>query len=261
MSSMRSHTGPVALLGIDCAVSRTNLGAAVGVFTQGRLRCSGFVEPVPSAMAAWLREQRAAGRPVLVALDAPLGWPEDLGASLASHSAGEELPGERNLLFRRETDRWVRARIGKQSLDVGADRIARTAHASLELLTALRQEADEALPMIWSPEALSTGGSIEVYPAATLRAWSFPNAGYKGASEVGRSKRREILACMTGAGVDVPEALRQEALASDHRLDALICLLAGHDFLAGLCSPPENLPQAQKEGWMWVREPTSSNVP
>jgi hypothetical protein len=38
-------------------------------------------------------------------------------------------------------------------------------------------------------------------------------------------------------------------------LDALVCVLAGADFLAGRAMPPEDEQLAQKEGWIWVRRP------
>ena len=41
----------------------------------------------------------------------------------------------------------VRDRIGKQSLDVGADRIARTAHAALQLLHELRGRLGKPIPL------------------------------------------------------------------------------------------------------------------
>ena len=40
-------------------------------------------------------------------------------------------------LFRRETDREIKRRLGRQPLDVGADRIARTGHRALEILSKL----------------------------------------------------------------------------------------------------------------------------
>lgn len=39
-------------------------------------------------------------------------------------------------------------------------------------------------------------------------------------------------------------------------LDAVVCLLAGADFLLGRAKPPEGeeVALAQKEGWIWCRE-------
>lgn len=44
-------------------------------------------------------------------------------------------------------------------------------------------------------------------------------------------------------------------LAQADVLDAVVCLLAAADFLAGACPPPEHLDRARKEGWIWVGRP------
>ncbi|MGI6404683.1 MAG: DUF429 domain-containing protein [Oscillospiraceae bacterium] len=83
----------------------------------------------------WIQEDDK----VILAIDAPLGWPEDLGNSLYRHSAGQALSVEANLMFRRETDRFIKEALEKQSLDVGADRIARTAYAALKIIEELQK--------------------------------------------------------------------------------------------------------------------------
>ena len=50
--------------------------------------------------------------------------------------------------------------------------------------------------------------------------------------------------------------LEEEAgmIAADvRRLNALLCVIGGADFLAGTALPPEDLALAQREGWIWVR--------
>ena len=49
----------------------------------------------------------------LLALDAPLGWPDALGKVLAKHVAGCVIEEEPNLMFRRMTDRFIESKIGK----------------------------------------------------------------------------------------------------------------------------------------------------
>jgi hypothetical protein len=71
--------------------------------------------------------------------------------SLANHRAGAELGVKAHDLFRRATDRFIRQHFGKQSLDVGADRIARTAHSALVLLGILRRRLGEPIPLAWDP--------------------------------------------------------------------------------------------------------------
>ena len=78
------------------------------------------------AIPNWLPNR---GVQILSAMDAPLGWPAPVAQSLPNHNAGDFLTGTENAFFRRETDRFIRERIGKQSLNVDADRIARTAPA------------------------------------------------------------------------------------------------------------------------------------
>ncbi len=67
-------------------------------------------------IASWL----PASGPAVIALDAPLGWPIALGNVLSSHTAGSAIGEDPHLLFRREADRFVKRKLGKQSLDVGA---------------------------------------------------------------------------------------------------------------------------------------------
>jgi hypothetical protein len=51
----------------------------------------------------------------------------------------------------------------------------------------------------------------------------------------------------------LPEDLNLPLLDPD-ALDAMICVLAGADFLAGKAYPPTDLALAQKEGWIWIRK-------
>ncbi len=112
----------------------------MAAWDAGRLRLleltRGSRQRSPIAIVA---EWAEAHSPVLLALDAPLGWPAALGVALAGHRAGGPLEHTPNRLFRRRTDDWVRSRFGKRPLEVGADLIARTAHAALALLEGLRQ--------------------------------------------------------------------------------------------------------------------------
>jgi hypothetical protein len=103
----------------------------------------------PAALALEWLDQRDN---VLIALDAPLGWPRALGACLQSHMAGAPLDSEANALFRRATDDEIKVRLSKRPLDVGADRIARTAVAALELLGALRRETGRPVPLAWAAD-------------------------------------------------------------------------------------------------------------
>ena len=128
------------------------------------------------------------GVPVLLAINAPLGWPVAMTEVLAKHEAGAAIPDldinvdadsedrrsghelnfgytetvdeerwrhERNRFFRRWTEQIVRdvgARLGQafgpSGLDVGADKSARTAHQALRLLSAVRTRTKLPIPVI-----------------------------------------------------------------------------------------------------------------
>jgi hypothetical protein len=124
------------LIGIDCATQDSRIGLARGSLVEDRvivdeaLVC-GKERSATQHVAEWLAD---AGDRALLAIDAPLGWPAPLGASLVTHRAGDEISVAANQLFRRTTDRFIQERLGKTPLDVGADRIARTAHAALRML-------------------------------------------------------------------------------------------------------------------------------
>jgi hypothetical protein len=216
--------------------------------------------PPAAVVAGWLGD----GRPALLAIDAPLGWPGRLGDALVTHMAGAPpLPADQaqssaawrdaNLLFRRSTDRFIKARLGQQPLDVAADRIARAAFAALWLLDDLREATGAPLPLAWSREECWATHAIEVYPAGTLRAHGLPYRRYKEAEQ--RPARAQILAALQ---CRLEFACPTAPLLDDADiLDAAICLLAASDFLSGRAMPPpaELMPVARREGWIWTRRP------
>lgn len=241
------------VIGVDCATQDAKVGLALGVVEHGQLevecarRCAKG-ETAVKVVAGWLRAP--AGR-TLLALDAPLGWPAPLARQLLHHRAGAGIATPPNDLFRRETDRSVRRRIGKTPLDVGADRIARTAHAALRLLGDLRSSLELSIPLAWNADFSPPCAAIEVYPAATLVSHGFPAAGYKGAGdEAVRLAIIEGLRTLATLPSDVA-GMKNSADA----LDAVVCLLAATDFLVGRAVPPVDRELAEQEGWIWVRDP------
>jgi hypothetical protein len=240
----------VTLIGIDCATDPSKVGLALGEFRDGKTRLMGAQlggrDPsIVQTVAGWIRGRE----PVLLALDAPLGWPAPLGAALVQHVAGEPLRGEPNALFRRDTDRVVKAKIGRLPLDVGADRIARTAHAALALLAALRAVTGQPIPLAWQAEPDVPVSAIEVYPAGTLQAHGLPASGYKEADR--RPVRTAIIDAMAGR-LHLPADTAVLAEQADV-LDAALCILAAHDFLCDDVIKPSDPARARKEGWIWVR--------
>jgi hypothetical protein len=193
--------------------------------------------------------ERGGGCQVSLALDAPLGWPTDI-AVIAGHSAGAPLSADRNRMFCRETDRFIRRQLGQQSLDVGADCIARTAHAALALLQEIRDLVAETIPLASDPELSARVSAIEVYPAATLRAHRLRFAGYKKPNQL--RERQEIVDALSSllimAKADLPSA-------QPDVLDAVVCLLAGGDFMSGRSMPPEQNSLCAPRGWIGAMAP------
>ena len=240
---------PYTIIGIDCATEPKNVGLARGFWQKGRLRITdvtnGQVHAPEEIIGTWISDSEAC----LLAMDAPLGWPQDLGHTLAGHSAGTLLQAEPNQFFRRETDRFVQRTLGKVPLDVGADRIARTALAALQLLGALSEKRDVIIPLAWDVD-FSGIAAIEVYPAGTLKASHVQSSAYKRPAQ--REARRQLRAWLA-TEAELPEDLSLPLEDAD-ALDAMFCVLAGADFLAGKAYPPVDLALAQKEGWIWIRE-------
>ncbi len=248
------------IIGVDCSANERNVGLALShverlpvdievVETCSKKRSAAEI------IADWIVQSK--NSPTLLALDAPLGWPRSLAEALHLHQAGESIPGgvEPDRMFRRCTDNVVADKVKKRSLDVGADHIARTAHAALALLEDLRKRTDQDIPLAWKPKAVSGICAIEVYPAATLRVHGLPDTGYK--KKEHDQERRYILNQLTKKGIQLSSESRRMCMVHVDALDAVICVLAGVDFLQGEAVAPrdDQLEAAKKEGWIWVRDP------
>ncbi|MGH9459750.1 MAG: DUF429 domain-containing protein [Vicinamibacteria bacterium] len=142
---------------------------------------------------------------------------------------------------------FIQRTLGKTPLDVGADRIARTAHAALRLLGEIRKELALPIPLAWSlpPQGVA---AIEVYPAATLLAHAVRASGYKRSTQV--EARQEILAALARTMAIRAQASLLETSAD--ALDAVVCLLAAKDFLDGRAVGPTGRELAEIEGWIWA---------
>ena len=253
----------VRVIGIDCATEARNVGVAFGHCADGAVT----IESVRVGSKDWrwahivesvVQEIRAAPR-VVLALDAPLGWPVSMGASLVEHTAGSPLKqADPDCMFQRQTDRLLQAkdRLGKKPLEVGANLIARTAHSALQRLSQIGESLGSALPLAWDSEHMEGRQVIEVYPAATLLAHGLSDTGYKGSEPKHRRQREHLTAQLTKnehlrgiAGVSL------EMQRTDHALDAVVCCLATADFLRGDAIPPDlkQVSLAKKEGWIWAK--------
>lgn len=246
----------IQVIGIDCATKDKKIGVARGLLDGQVTRieevCVCSEERSAVDQVAMFIED--AVHSVLLAIDSPLGWPVLLGSSLALHKAGDELLNQPNDLFRRTTDRFIQEKLKKTPLDIGADRIARTAHSALRLLGDLRRRFGATIPIAWSPTFAEPIAAIEVYPAATLIGRGLRSSGYKGKANI--SERREILHHLPELHVDGNRVLLEN---NADALDAALCLVAGTDFLLGLSAPPTDVNSAIREGWIWARIGGSSD--
>ncbi|MFP4408149.1 MAG: DUF429 domain-containing protein [Spirochaetaceae bacterium] len=239
------------IVGIDCAVAPEKTGIVVARWEGGALRveqsAAGSERRPPEEIVLEAMEPNT-----LIALDAPLGWPESFGTNLAEHLAGEPLPVEARTFFRRETDEFVAKRLGKRPMDVAADRIGRTAFSALEIIRRVREAGWAPGSLAWSPEEARAGvHTIESYPAGRLAATGLPARGYKRREQ--RPDRERILAALAEE-LEIISPL-EPFLDDADQLDALLCAAGAADFLRGSCIAPHNPRRARKEGWIWVREP------
>ncbi len=121
--------------------------------------------------------------------------------------------------------------------------------AALQLLGALSEKREVTIPLAW--DANFTGiAAIEVYPAGTLKASHVQSSAYKRPDQ--RETRHQLLDWLA-TEAELPKDLSLPLEDAD-ALDAMLCVLAGADFLAGRAYPPIDLALAQKEGWIWIRE-------
>lgn len=252
----------VHIIGIDCATETAKVGVAFATWANGcttvwNVSTGGAsYGELDDTLTTWIRDK---SEPVLLALDAPLGWPLGLRDALESHRAGDTVWIRDNLMFRRDTDREVYRRLGKTPLDVGADRIARTAHSALALLGRLRERLNDPIPLAWTWTELQQLSAIEVYPAATLTAYGIDSAGYK--KPAGERERRELIRRLRdqlGARLTLRPS-GDEMSANADALDAMLCVVGAGDFLDGMAVSPDAVQlatSARTEGWIWVSPPT-----
>lgn len=241
-----------ALVGIDAAVQEERLGLALGCLdASGEARLErvtlGTAGESPEAtVAGWLREARQ----YLVAINAPLGWPQGLATALQDHRAGEPLEGERaDPLWLRGTERRIQALTGRAPRAVTTAGLTPRALSALTLLARLRARSTHPLPLAWVQT--QDCGVLEVRAQATLRALGLPDAPYAGRSHKARHAREAIVESLRG---HMSLSVRTEVLTQNvDLLDAALAVAAAADFARGLCLPPDDPAVAKREGWIWVR--------
>lgn len=251
-------TESVRLVGLDAASQRSKFGYALGHLSADglviRVEQAGLLDDGANVIEAKMAPFIAGGERVLIAIDAPLGWPDGLRQLLLGHAAG--LPPavglSKDRCFRRLTDLAVRKI--KIPLEVGADRIARAAMEALIVLQELRAATSLPLPLAWSP-AFQGAATIEVYPGATLVVHRLAGASYKQPDEAPARSRIVQKLVDTGQLASLPDAVQRRTARDADVLDAVLCLVAARDFLRGECSAPApaDRDQAMREGWIWLR--------
>ncbi len=249
------------VIGLDWATQENARGLALGCVDAGgclrvhEVKRASEKEPAKRTVKEWLAISPSA----LICIDAPLGWPERLPRELGPHKAGQAIDADPGMMFSRYTDCCVTTHIGREPLEVGANFIARTALSAVQFLGELRGRVSTSFPLVWKPEEIEKPSVIEVYPAGTLCAWGKDPSGYKGSGnerkkEETRLKREKISGWLIEKTTGLKEDFKK---ANGHLVDAVLCLLAGRDFLAGEClNPPHGGSRLiKKEGWIWVRRP------
>ena len=251
------------IIGIDCSTNKKKVGLALaessstGCVLQCLLTGDKAKPSIPKFLADQIKNDN---NPVLLALDAPLGWPDGMRGGLADHSAGAPLTIEPNRMFRRLTDKFVKKRTGKTPLDIGANWIARTAHWTLSLLEELRTSRHK-IPLVWKQGQISGVKAIEVYPATVLSVLSLDvNTSYK-TGKFAPANRGDILNKLKKRIRFVPQIDEKTILADDNMLDAVLCVQAGQEFLSNNCinPPKENTEIAHREGWIWFSKKAIKN--
>jgi len=243
-------------LGLDLAADPTKTAACVVAWESGEI----------TALSRPLSDDDivAASADVdLVAIDVPLGWPDDLVDALGAHRAEHgwppatrsALPPQDRIPLRfRETDRFIQA-TGHRPLSVSTDRIGVAAMRGARLQHLFREAGVEV-------DRTGTSGRIaEAYPAAALRVWGLPNTGYKGPAKV--PALRALTQAFAARCVELADRV-QSALdgCDDDDFDALICAFIGRAVRHGLTTAPPShqLPAARREGWIHIPTATVAEI-
>ena len=240
------------LIGVHCASRESKLGLVRGdLHADGRLEITRATlgtagESPAQTIASWLGKAKQH----IVALDAPLGWPTELGRYLVAHRAGDPIAAPDDVLFHRHTAGFVQAATGRRPPAVAADAVAHTSRAALGLLVEVRAlPRAPRLSMAWEQGVDS--GVVEVFPAGTLAVRKLPSTGYRANTQPARIRRGEIL---EGIKSELEMDIRRDLLTENPDIfDALMCVIAGADFVRGQCQIPPEPERARREGWIWVR--------
>jgi hypothetical protein len=157
-----------------------------------------------------------------------------------------DLPARGRKIFRDTESHWIRRGVNTRSTTwYGPRGGAPFAAACLSLLA-------EHEGAVW-PIRSDGGGAMlcEAFPAAQLRQWGLPYAGYAD-SGAGADVRRFILSALVERhGLTITSELRAICLASADALDAVLCLFAARAVGRSKFAFDPG-PSARTEGWIAV---------
>lgn len=230
-------TPPMVTLGIDLSSQPANTAASVIEWANGsavarppRLHCSDgdLSQLIDSAEA--------------IGIDAPFGWPMEFVAAVNDWPHDTWSQEGRDRLRFREADRFVRATQSVWPLSVSTDTIALPAMRAMSLLKK-HGVTDRS----------GDGRFFEVYPAASLRAWTMTSRGYKEAKkpECVEARQRILVALRTA----MPWLVAPDDYAEDSdALDSLVAALTARCAWQGRTMPPDQAQKAiaQREGWIHI---------
>lgn len=287
----------IRVIGIDAAVQLKNTGVTIADYDTSKntleickVGTLDNIQPdeqesesTKSEVLGIIDAIKKASDKVVLAIDAPLGYPQLFAEGMKDHIAGEGLRKKGKLvdkneidnLFRRYTDKFIYDKLQKLPLEVTADRIGRTAFATLQRLAKIQAEGKfESWEVKTTDSEIKEDVSvIEVYPAGTCQAIFNENI----LKEYKKGKSFDEKGQITDKGKTRSKILKKllepeeqniyskpinydkfetHFLDKDDVLDSFICVLAGIDFIKKRVYLPkkEDKEQVKKEGWIFVRK-------
>lgn len=241
-------------LGIDLSVQRQLTGLCVLRWMDDGVEAAFPGVPDDAELPSFVAERCGES----IAIDAPLGWPQDFARAIQRymfagtgdwHDGATDFASSYHRL--RETDRWIVDNVTGfnnkpvRPLSVSADKLGATAMKAAWLLSRLR--ADHAMKIDRSG---AEGRVIETYPAAAASAWELKFLRKYKNLESGEAKGtcQRIQKCFEELNISF-----KDDVSNEHEVDALVCgLVAGARLRGWTQDIPENTPAARTEGWIHV---------
>lgn len=258
------------IIGIDCATENKKIGIVFSTFTENKWTVTEISQGLNIVnLIRKLRSFRQKNEKTLIAFDAPLGFPINLGKFLNSHKAGLPINNWENgykehisQYVDRYTDRVIREKLNLIPLSVGADKISRVTFRTMELIGMIEKELGKKLSLTWKPENCKDISFIEVYPASTLKSYRQPHNQYKQKKDY---YNRNVIIDFISSEVEIDEKFVRNFPFENKidALDALICAFTGKEFIKGNLTSFDELIDKKdleevesivlNEGWIWTK--------